>query len=333
MNTPSPAPPQSLRWGILGTGAIAKTFAAELPFSETGRLVAVASRDSGRASDFASTVGKVTAHGDYDQLLKDPNVDAVYVSTPHPFHAEWATAALRAGKHVLCEKPLAMNLAEVEGLVEEASRQQRFLMEAFMYRCHPRTARVVELVKSGLIGRILLIEASFSFAKAFDPESRIFKPSLGGGGILDVGCYAMSVARLIAGASHKAPFENPSRIQGAILPAPTGVDLVAAATLKFDSGILAQISCGVGLSRDQDLVIHGEDGRLRVPQFWNPPGVIHIESPGEVRTEPASGSPHKYAVEADVVAWALPDLESPHMSWADSLGNASALDVWLAAPR
>jgi len=324
---------ESLQWGIVGTGAIAKTFARELPFSATGRLVAVASRSKETASAFASAFGDIRAYAAYPQMLEDPQVDAVYISTPHPSHAEWAIAALKAGKHVLCEKPLGMNLAEVTAIIEEAARQKRFLLEAFMYRCHPRTARIVEIVKSGTIGKVLMIDASFSFSAAFDPASRIFNQALGGGGILDVGCYAMSVARLIAGAACQLPFENPSSIQGAILRAPTGVDLVAAATLKFDSGILAQISCGVGMRRDQDLHIYGDKGCIHVPQFWNPPGPITIGVGENLSTEPAFGSPYKYAVEADAVANALPDLESPHVPWADSLGNAAALDVWLKASQ
>lgn len=323
----------SLRWGIVGTGAIAKQFARELPFSTTGRLVAVGSRSRDGAGRFAAEFGPVTAHASYDALLGDPNVEAVYISTPHPFHAQWTIAALQAGKHVLCEKPMATNLLTTTEMINAARTHRRFLMEAFMYRCHPRTDRMVEIVRSGEIGRILLIEASFSFRKEFDPSSRLFDPALGGGGILDVGCYTMSVARLIAGAAAGRSFENPTHVLGSILPAPSGVDLVAAATLRFESGVLAQINCGVGMEHDQDLLVAGENGTMRVPRFWNPPGIIEIRTGRETRTEPSSGTPHKYAAEADAVAAALPALESPCMSWEDTLGNARALDAWLASPR
>jgi len=319
-----------VRWGILGTGRIAGKFAEELPFSETGRLAAVASRTDEGARAFAARFGGVRAHGDYGSLLADPEVDAVYISTPHPFHAEWARAAARAGKHILCEKPLAMTCDEARAVVDEARRAGVFLMEAFMYKCHPRTGRIVDLVRGDAVGRVRLIEASFSFASPFDPESRLFNKELGGGGILDVGCYTMSVARMIAGATCGKPFENPSRVLGVSVPAPTGVDLIAAATLEFPGGLLAQVFCGVGLTREQDLQIVGEEGRIRVPHFWNPPGQIEIHRGDGVTVEPASGSPHKYALEADAVARALPGLESPHMSWEDSLGNAAALDAWLA---
>jgi len=317
-----------LKWGILGTGVIAGKFAEELPFSETGRLVAVGSRTDEGARLFAARFGGVRAHGDYPSLLADPEVEAVYVSTPHPFHAEWACAAARAGKHILCEKPFVMNLDEALAVVEEARRAGVFLMEAFMYKCHPRTARIAELVRGGAVGKVRLIEASFSFATAFDPDSRLFNKELGGGGILDVGCYTMSVARMVAGAASGKPFENPLRVLGASVPAPTGVDSLAAATLEFPDGLLAQIFCGVGLTREHDLQIVGEEGRIRVPHFWNPPGQIEIHRGDDLTIESASGSTHKYALEADAVAQALPELESPCMSWEDSLGNAAALDAW-----
>jgi predicted dehydrogenase len=319
-----------LRWGILGTGMIAGKFAEELPFSETGRLVAVGSRTIGGAQAFANRFGGVRAHGDYASLLADPEVDAVYISTPHPFHAQWACAAARAGKHILCEKPLAMSVGEVQAVVDEARRAGVFLMEAFMYKCHPRTARIAELVREGAVGKVRLIEAVFSFAAAFDPESRLFNKALGGGGILDVGCYTMSVARMVAGAASGKLFENPSRVLGATVPAPTGVDSLAAATLEFPGGVLGQVFCGVGLLREHDLQIVGEEGRIRVPHFWNPPGQIEVYRGDELTIESASGSVHKYALEADAVAQALPGFESPHMSWEDSLGNAAALDAWRA---
>ncbi len=317
-----------LRWGIVGTGKIATKFAEKLPFSKTGRLVAVGSRTEERARAFAERFGGARGWGDYSSLLADPEVDAVYIATPHPFHAEWACAAVRAGKSVLCEKPLAMTHREALTVVEEARKAGVFLMEAFMYKCHPRTARVADLVRSGTIGRVRLVEAAFTFSSPFDPSSRLFNKELGGGSILDIGCYTTSVARLIAGATLGKPFENPTRVLGATLPAPTGVDSFAAATLEFPSGLLAQIQCGIGFTRGNDLRIFGEEGWIRVPHFWNPPGEIEICRGDRVVVEPAFGSSHKYALEADAVADALPGCESPLVSWKDSLGNMAALDAW-----
>ncbi|MEI6339763.1 MAG: Gfo/Idh/MocA family oxidoreductase, partial [Verrucomicrobiota bacterium] len=190
-----------LSWGILGTGSIARKFASELPRSQTGVLAAVGSRTQESAEKFAADYPGIRAHASYEALLADPGVQAVYISTPHPQHAQWAMAAAEAGKHILCEKPLTLNYPEAMVVVEAARRHNVFLMEAFMYRCHPRTARIAELVREGAIGTVRLIRANFSFACAFNPESRLFSNALGGGGILDVGSYTASIVRLLAGAA------------------------------------------------------------------------------------------------------------------------------------
>ncbi len=320
----------SLHWGILGTGAIARKFASELPHSATGRLVAVGSRSAEKAAAFAEKFPGVRAHASYEALLADPDVQAVYISTPHPQHAEWAIAAAEAGKHILCEKPLTLNHAEAMVVVEAARRHGVFLMEAFMYRCHPRTARIAGLVRGGIIGRVRLIRAAFSFHSEFHPAGRLFSNELGGGGILDVGCYTTSVARLVAGAAVGKPFQDPVQMNGSAVFYETGVDRVAVATMKFPGDILAEISCGVGLRQAHDLEIFGEEGMISVPAFWNPPGPIRIhqyrgDRITEVETDP---NPYKYALEADTVARALPALESPAIGWDDTLGNMRALDEW-----
>ncbi|MCX7869827.1 MAG: aldo/keto reductase, partial [Terrimicrobiaceae bacterium] len=201
--------------------------------------------------------------------------------------------------------------------------------------CHPRTRRLWELVAEGAIGRPLLIEASFCFAAAFDPASRLFDPGLGGGGILDVGCYTVSVARLIAGAACGRPFAEPLGLSGAAGKAPTGVDAFACATLEFEGGLLAQLVCGVGLGRGSELRVTGDSGMLVMRDFWNPPGDFELRDPGGqtremISTDPA---PFKYALEADAVAEALPGLESPCVPHADTLGNMAVLDRWRREAR
>jgi len=176
-----------LRWGILGTGTIAHTFAQALQETATGRLVAVGSRGREAAERFAAELGAVRPHGGYAGLLADAEVEAVYIATPHPAHAEWAIAAARAGKHVLCEKPLTLNRADSERVVAAARAAGVTLMEAYMYRCHPQTERLAALVRDGAVGRLGLIEASFGFHCDFIPGHRLFANALGGGGILDVG--------------------------------------------------------------------------------------------------------------------------------------------------
>jgi len=172
-------------WGILATGGIARAFAGGVAHSRTGRVVAVGSRTQASAERFAREFGIARAHGSYEALLADPQVEAVYIATPHPQHAEWIVKAARAGKHVLCEKPLTLTRAEAEGAVEACRAAGVLLMEAFMYRCHPQTAKIVELVRSGAIGRVGLVQATFSFSTAFDPKNRFFEQgSVGGGGNL-----------------------------------------------------------------------------------------------------------------------------------------------------
>lgn len=322
-----------LTWGILGTGSIARKFASELPHSRTGKLHAVGSRTREGAERFVADFPGVRAHAGYEAVLADPEVEAVYISTPHPQHAEWAIAAAEAGKHILCEKPLALNFAEAMVVVEAARRHGVFLMEAFMYRCHPRTERIAQLVREGAIGRVRLIRAAFSFASAYNAESRVFCNALGGGGILDVGCYTVSVARLVAGAAVGRPFLDPSEVTGSGVLCPTGVDTVAVATLKFPGDMLAQVSCGVALRQEADLEVLGEDGVLRVREFWNPPGPIHVRRYDGSRDEliTTDASPHKYALEADAVARALPGPESREVGWDDTLGNMRVLDLWRQA--
>jgi len=319
----------SLRWGILATGRIARKFAEELPHASGQRFVAVGSRSQEAADHFAKDFG-VRAHGSYEALLGDKEVDAIYLSTPHPSHAEWAIAAARAGKHILCEKPLTMNHREAVAVVEAAREHRVFLMEAFMYRCHPRTAQFAHLIRSGAIGIPSLIEASFAFVTPFNPASRLYAKELGGGSILDVGCYTTSIARLAAGAAFGEPFADPESVQGHAVFAETGVDSLATATLKFPSGLLANISCGFLARADNSLRVYGSEGSLRVADFWKSSESIELfeNASGQIRRIEVPDHPHLYALEAEAVAAALPDLESPLVSWNDTLGNMKTLDAW-----
>jgi predicted dehydrogenase/aryl-alcohol dehydrogenase-like predicted oxidoreductase len=335
---PMSAPESSLSWGILGTGGIARTFATGLAHARTGKLVAVGSRELSSATAFAQKFGSIHAHGSYEDLLADPAVQAVYISTPHPFHAEWCVKAARAKKHILCEKPLTLNHAEAMVVAEAARENGVFLMEAFMYRCHPQTAKLVELIRDGAIGEVGVIQATFSFKSEFHAERRLFSNALGGGGILDVGCYTTSIARLVAGAATGLPFANPTKLTGlAQLHPEVGTDLYAVATAQFPGGILAQLATGVGLDQENGLRIFGSKGSIRVPSPYVP-----AREGGEdtiLLTRPGSPVPESitvktadwlYALEADAVAEALArgELESPYMSVADSLGNMAALDAW-----
>src|SRR5687767_6145 len=180
-----------VRWGIMGTGSIAGSFAEGLAECETGELVAVGSRTDATAELFRQKYNVPRCHGSYEALIKDPEIDALYIATPHPAHAEWAIRAARAKKHLLVEKPIGINAAEAMAIVEAARESGVFLMEAFMYRTHPQAARLVELLRAGSIGEVRVIQAAFGFhwPKPWNATSRIISNELAGGGILDVGCY------------------------------------------------------------------------------------------------------------------------------------------------
>jgi predicted dehydrogenase/aryl-alcohol dehydrogenase-like predicted oxidoreductase len=322
-----------LQWGILGTGNIARTFAKGVAGSTTGRVVAVGSRSAESAGKFAEEFGIPNRHASYEALLADPEVHAVYICTPHPLHAEWAVKAATARKHLLVEKPLGLNFAEGMVVTEAALENDVFLMEAFMYRCHPLTAKLVELVKNRVIGDLRVIEADFSFhwPRPWNAESRLTSNALGGGGILDVGCYPVSMARLLAGAALGKPFADPDDVKGHAHVGKTGVDEYAVGTLKFQGGILAQISTAVQLSRDSGVVLWGSDGYIRCPKPWVPTQSekIFVHRNGKEVEEITVESPlGLYSLEADTVAKYLPQRQSPTMSWEDTLGNLRTLDRW-----
>lgn len=328
-----------LHWGIIGTGAIAKAFAHGLKQSRTGQLVAVGSRTRASAEAFAKAHGIPNFHGSYEALLVDKTVQVVYITTPHPFHAEWAIKAVEAGKHVLCEKPLALNQWQAQAMFEAASKAGVYLSEAFMYRFHPQTAKLAELIRDGVIGDVRMIRASFGFGGDWiDPESRLFKNELGGGGILDVGCYTVSGVRLVAGAAISKPFDNPATVLGCGHVGETDVDEWAAAVLQFKSGITAQVSTSIRARLDNTIEVFGTRGQLLVPNPWaaeREKGVSGkvIQTTGKEPIEheiPADVT--SFALEADGVGRAIAaghcEPEPPAMTWQDTLGNMAVLDEW-----
>lgn len=330
-----------LRWGFLAAGGIANVFAKSLKQTDSGKAYAVASRDPKKAKAFAEEFQISNAYGSYDELLADPSVDAVYISTPHSMHAEWAVRAADAGKHILCEKPLAMNQYDVHTMVEAARRNDVFFMEAFMFRCNPQTQRLVELIGNKAIGEVRIIRATFSFQCGYgNLEGRLMNPAFGGGGILDVGCYAVSMSRLIAGAALGRKFAHPVAVQGTGHLGKTGVDEWATANLKFDGDIVAQCATGVQLNQDNSVVIYGSEGVITVPAPWfcngRDPGKVSftLARQGKASEDIVIDVPKGiYAIEADVVARNISSRQapSPCMTWADSISQAATLDLWREA--
>jgi len=318
---------------------MAKTFARGLANSRTSKLIAVGSRSRESADEFGSEFNISKCYDSYESLLADKDVRAVYISTPHSFHAEWAIKSAEAGKHILCEKPLGINHAEAMAIVEAAYENNVFLMEAFMYRCHPQTARLVEILKKTTIGDIRVIKATFSFRAKFDPNSRLFNNALGGGSILDVGCYAISMSRLIAGIANGKDFEEPLEIKGSGYIGKSNVDEYASVLLKFPNEIIAEVTTGISVSQENIVQIFGTEGNVTVPNPWTPSPEggttkITINKYGEPTKEIIiTCKDFLYAIEADVVAKCIEakQASSPTMSWDDSLGNMKVLDEWRAS--
>ena len=317
----------TIRWGILATGSIAQKFAEGVAQSRLGKLQSVASRSQASADNFKTKFPELaSAHANYAGLIDDPDVDAIYVATPHTEHARWTIRALQAGKAVLCEKPLGLNHAQVMAMVETASRHQSFLMEAFMYRVHPQTQKVIELIAEGAIGTIRHIDAQFGFNTPVVATSRLFANELAGGGIMDVGCYPTSFARLIAG--------EPTQISASGHIGTTGVDEWASALFSFAGDVTAQLATAVQLDLQNSATIYGSEGRIEIAKPWNPNSgkAWSFEVYGHRPEVVAGETENIYALEADHVAECLIAslVQSPLMRWQDSLGNAAALDRWRA---
>jgi len=328
-----------LKWGIIGTGLIANRFATGVKKSEFNEILAVASRNEQTAKDFADKFNVKKYYGSYDEMLVDEEVEAVYISTPHPMHAEWAIKAARAKKHILVEKPIGINADEAKAIADIAEREGVFMMEAFMYRCHPQLERIKEIIDSGVLGTIRMIYAEFSYNADFDPKHRLFSQELGGGGILDVGCYPISFIRRIAGFASDKEFLNPVRVEASATFSKTNTDGTATAILEFENGVIANAITGVQLMGGSSARIVGTDGWLEVLNPWVP----NLGSKAVLRLTKNYGETFEdievpfdkelYEYEADEVeAHVKQQSNAPRaMSVEDTIGNMETLDRWRTA--
>jgi xylose dehydrogenase (NAD/NADP) len=303
-----------LKLGLLSTANINRLVIAGARASEEVDVVAVASRDAERAEAYAQEHGIPRAHGGYEALLADEDVDAVYVSLPNSMHVDWSVRALEAGKHVLCEKPLARRPEEVERAFDAAERAERVLAEAFMYRHHPQTKRVAELVRDGSVGRLRAIRAAFSFPLA-DPENVRMQPELDGGALMDVGCYCVSGSRLLAG--------EPERVYGEQRLAPTGVDSTFAGVMRFPGDVVAVFHCSMDLPSRQELEVLGTEGTLLVQAPWRVDFGGDVLLNGERVDVPEADS---YRLELEDFAAAARGEREPLLGRGDTLGQARTLD-------
>lgn len=327
-----------VRFGVIGTGGIAADFCQALAPSPTCEVVNVVGSSAEKSQAFAKRFGLAGAAANLNDLLSDQNVDVVYVATPHPLHEAQALACIEMGKHVLCEKPLTIDAASSERVIQAARQRKVFLLEGYMYRCHPLLAAVIERVKRGDIGELRHIKADFGFRVERDPQGRLFDLKLGGGGILDVGGYCMSFARLLAGVVSGQPFAEPVRIDAVGFRGPTGADELTTALVAFESGLTAALTCAVHHRVGTEAVLYGELGQIVVPDPWIPQGLRQsLETSFSVRREGQAEETVSirtdrptYALQAEIVAASLQNLEAPWpaMTWDDTIGNMRALDEW-----
>ena len=312
----------TVNWGFLSTAHINDKLLAGAAGSDRVDVIAVASRDAARAQAYAGERGIERAYGSYEELLADPDVEAVYISLPNSLHVEWSIRALEAGKHVLCEKPLSRRAEEVERAFDTADRADRFLMEAFMYRHNPQTAKLVELVDGGAIGRLRLVRAAFSFPLE-DAENVRLNASLEGGGLMDVGCYCVSGIRLLGG--------EPEQVYGEQVLSESGVDELFAGTMRLHGDALAQFDAGLVLPERDGLEAIGEEGSLFLDDPWHceRPVIEHRTAAGieEIAVEPADS----YRLELENMSDSIRGEAEPLLGREDAVGQARVIEALYAS--
>jgi xylose dehydrogenase (NAD/NADP) len=310
----------AVRWGILSTADINGKVLAGLDGSPAVRVVAVGSRDAGRAQEFASEYGIPRALGSYEDLLADDEVEAVYIPLPNGLHVEWTLAALAAGKHVLCEKPLSLRAEEVERCFDAAEEAGLVLSEGFMWRHTPQAERLRSLVHEGAIGELRVVRAAFSFPLERFPDVR-WDADLDGGALADVGCYCVSGSRFLAGA-------EPERVTGESVAADTGVDARFAGLLRFPGDLLATFDCGFDLPPRDELDAIGSEGSLFVDDPWHSrePGIELRRNDGSVEhIEVEFGNP--YRLELENVSAAIRGEGELRLGREDAVGQARTLEA------
>lgn len=311
-----------VRWGILGTGGIARAFAMGLEAAPNAVLAAVGSRTLDGAQTFARQFGIPVAYGSYAELAQAPDVDIIYIGTPHPMHAENAILALRGGKAVLCEKPFAMNRREAGEMVALARAKNLFLMEAMWTRFMPALAEVKRIIASGEIGEVTLVQADFGFSATTDPTHRVNNRELGGGALLDLGIYPLSIACALLG--------KVESVQAQAVMGETGVDLTTGFTMKHEGGTMSVCSCSIRARSSSELVVSGTKGSVRMNRMFHLAETVTVSLlDGTMRTiaTPYLGNGYTHeAIEAGQCLRAG-QIEHPLMTHDDTLNLMGLLDT------
>jgi len=315
-----------LRWGLLSTARINSSLIPPLRASKRNRLEAVASRNQATADSYARQWKIPRALGSYESLLNDPEIDVIYNPLPNSLHAEWTIKALQAGKHVLCEKPMAVTLKDVDAIIKASQKTGRIVAEAFMYRHHPQTLKVKEIIDSGKIGKLQLIKGSFSFVLSREGDVR-FDKALGGGSIWDIGCYPISYARMIAGA-------EPLEVFAWQVTGPTGIDLSLVGQMRFPDDVHAQIDCSFALPDHWFIEIVGTEGTLNVPTPFKPEKNEKVYLTRGRKTEKIDIKGQElYIGEVEDMADAILLGQKPRISLDDSRSNVETILALLKSAK
>ncbi len=318
-----------IRWGILSTANIGRRVIPAIQASRNGEVTAVGSRTLERAQIFAAEQNIPTAYGSYEELIADDHIDAIYIPLPNRLHAEWSIKCAQAGKPVLCEKPFASDAREAQTIVDAFRNEDLLLAEAFMYRFHPQHAKVKEIIATGGIGRLHIINSSFTFPISDEGNIRLSK-ELAGGGLMDVGCYCVNLMRFMTG-------EEPEAVTAAaIIGATTGVDEVLAATLQFPSGVIGHFDCGLRSHRQHAYTLKGAEGMIVVPTSFVPDKaadtrVQHWQ--GDTYTEHIISAADHYQLMVEDFADALLNQREPRFAPLDAVRNMEVTDRILAQVR
>ena len=333
---------KKIKWGIIGPGSIANNFADALKESYSGELVALASLNDERRQTFGNkyNIENNLRFNNYDDLLNSDEVDAVYISTPHTFHAELSIKAAGKGKHILCEKPAAVNFLQGEKVINAVREAGVFYKEGFMYRCHPQIPALLDLLKNKVVGEIKKIKSSFGFDMTkVIPDHRLFNKELAGGAILDVGLYPVSFSRMVAAINSNKNFINPSTISAKAEIGITGVDEISYATMKFDNGVIAEVQTAIMKNMENNAIIECSEGNIFLNNPWAPgrdggpyKSFIKIIKNGNEEIKEFKGHEHLFFFEAELSSQSIlkekQQVPHPGMTWEDTLGNLKVLDEW-----
>jgi D-xylose 1-dehydrogenase (NADP+, D-xylono-1,5-lactone-forming) len=308
----------AVKWGIISTAHINRLFLEGARQANGVEIAAVASRDRATAERYARENDIAAAHGSYEELLQDPAVEAVYIPLPNSLHIDWSIRALQSGKHVLCEKPLSRRAQEVERAFDVADQSDRLLMEAFMWRHNPQTARLTDLVNQGAVGRVRMIRAAFGFVSQRPNDVRL-QAGLDGGALMDVGCYCVSATRLIAG--------EPERVGAEQALGGDGVDVAFAATMRHPNDVISHFDCGLALDSRDLLEVVGDEGSLLLGDPW------HCRNPG-IQLHRRGHTEHieitranSYGLEAENFSAAIRGNATPLLGREDATGQARTIEA------